>query len=681
MYRIGVKLVGCLLGIVCLAVACGKQNVAGHSDEDTRVDSVILACRDSLISYPVIVKNKLLQMRNHASDSISFHKLNVFVSFCYYHNQQNDSARMVNRMVQAFLARQDSSDSRVRELKAYAYNYIGIMLQESNQRDSAIVLLTKAFHALAYSNNKYKIPDICINLADNYYQDGNYVQAVSWYRQALRYSESLHMGEKLNHAIYCGLARLYCDIGNNQLSEYYYGLAEGSYENLSTYEKFYFANTRGNYYYLTKQYDKALRWFYQANVVCRTFSKPFYRAMTESNLGEVYLLKGVTDSAEHYLNKAAAFFLHDSVDASTRFYFDGLYASLALCRNELNKAKQLLTKPYNPEQISPNYLYLHDKRLEELYARMGDYAQAYKYQKKMHQYDDSLRNIKALNNIAEVDFRYRQDTLLLHRDILLAQNKARTVKYQYMSLTLALTLVTFLFAAVILILYARRKREQRYARQMATITCLRMENVRNRVSPHFIFNALNVFIPALRQYENLGKPLNLLIQSIRNNLLISDKIAISLREEIGFVRNYLELKKCITADFPQVEWNIADGVDENTLLPSMMIQILVENAVKYAFQTEGVNNPNKLSVSIRQTVADLIIVVEDNGVGFTPGRYSDTAKGTGSGLKVLFRTADLLNRKNQRKIKFQIDNLADLNPELHGTRALCQVPLIYNYEV
>lgn len=113
----------------------------------------------------------------------------------------------------------------------------------------------------------------------------------------------------------------------------------------------------------------------------------------------------------------------------------------------------------------------------------------------------------------------------------------------------------------------------------------------------------------------------------------------------------------------------------------MMIQILVENAVKYAFQTEGVNNPNKLSVSIRQTVADLIIVVEDNGVGFTPGRYSDTAKGTGSGLKVLFRTADLLNRKNQRKIKFQIDNLADLNPELHGTRALCQVPLIYNYEV
>lgn len=675
------KLIGYFLGIALLLLSCGRPNARQQLEQDMYVDSVMISYRDSLISSPEITKSKLLQIRNSISDSINYYKLNVLIGFCYYHNFQDDSTRIMNRQILDFLSRHTTSDSRLAELKAFAYNYIGIMLQDANQRDSAIVLLTKAYRALENSNNRYKMPDICINLADNYYQVGNYVQSVSWYRQALRCADSLKIGDKLNHAIYCGLGHLYGDIGNNQLAEHYYSLAEKSYATLSPYEQYYFANTRGNYYYLTQQYKNALKWFYQANAICRNFNKPVYQAITESNLGEVYLLMGQIDSAQHYLNKAGSFFLNDNTDASTRFYFDGLYASLALCKNELGKAKELLTKPYDPSQISPNYIYLHDKRLEELYARMGDYAQAYSYQKKMHQYDDSLHNIKVLNNIAELDFRYRQDTLLLHRDVQLAQNKARTVKFQYLSLTLALALIIVLFATVILVLYARRKREQRYARQMATITCLRMENVRNRVSPHFIFNALNAFIPALRQYENLGQPLNLLIQSIRNNLLISDKVAISLEEEVSFVRNYLDLKKCISKEVPKVEWNIDDGVDRSTLIPSMMIQILVENAVKYAFQTEQEDSQNLLSITIRQTDVNLVVVVEDNGVGFVPGRYSDTGKGTGSGLKVLFRTVELLNKRNQRDIKFRIDSLVDLNPQLHGTRAVCEIPLNYNYEV
>lgn len=673
----------CLLLLVFLLLLSGCYRLKGGNDggEICRTDSFISYYKDSMLSAPSAMKYKLLAARNSVTDSICFYKLTVFAAFCCYHNYQNDSARALNEEVLDYCMRQDSALPRVAALEAYAYNYIGIMLQEANQRDSAIHYLHKAYAALMRAQQREKLPDICINLADNYFQSGNFPKATGWYRRALLASDSLHMGEQLNHAIYSGMGRIYTDINNFPLADHYYRLAEAYYPRLSPYEKFFFANTRGNYYYITKEYKSALPWFYRANGIASDFKKGVYRAITESNLGEIYLLLGQTDSAQYYLDKASTFFFHDKADASTRFYFDGLYASLALCKNQLGEAERLLSKPYDAGVINPTYIYLQNKRLEELYARQGDYAQAYTYSKRVQQYDDSLRNIKALNNIAEIDSRYRQDTLLLRRDVLIAHNKAEALQFRNISILLTSVLIVFVMAVGLLVVYSRRRREQRYAKQMATITRLRMENVRNRISPHFIFNTLNVVIPALRQYDDLVKPLHLLVQSIRNNLLVSEKMAITLEEEMGIVRDFIELKQSIAENCPEVRWIVDEEVNMHTLIPSMIMQIPVENAIKYAFDSDEDEGRNLLSVTVRQVDAELFVCIEDNGDGYMPGRYADTGKGTGTGLKVLFRTIDLLNTKNQQKIMFKIENLVNTDPELHGTRVTVRIPLNFNYNL
>ena len=648
-------------------------------EEACRTDSFIALYRDSILEEPSRMKEQFLNFRQTLHDSISYYKATVFAAFCCYHNAQHDSASLLLAETGKFCQRQEKKSPRLYELKGYLYNYSGVMLQENNNRDSAIICLHKAYDALALADVQSKIPDICINLADNYYQNGNYPKAISWYRKALLTADSLGTSQETNHAIYGGMARIYTEIENFQLADHYYQLAEKDYEHLSPYEKFFFANTRGNYYYVTKQYHEALPWFHRAHNLAHTFKKETYRAITESNLGEIYLLIGKNDSARYFLNKAGEYLLADDrANASMRFYFEGLYAALALNRNALDEAQRLLSKPYDLSAINPNYIYIRNKRLEELYARKGDYEKAYAYSKLVQQYDDSLRNIKALNNIAEIDSRYRQDTLLLHRDVLIAHNKAEALQSRNLSMTL--TFILFLLLAIVgaSIIYGRHKREQYLAKQMVVITQLRMENVRNRISPHYIFNTLNVIIPALRQYEDLAQPLHLLVKSIRNNLLISEKMAITLSEEIGIVQNFLELKKSISKDFPQVHWNIHPDTNTLALIPSMIIQIPVENAVKYAFGP-GTCEEKRLTIAVKQTKGNLLIHIEDNGIGYTPGRYNDTGKGTGTGLKVLFRTIELLNAQNAQKINIKIDNLKDTNNALHGTRVIAEIPPNFNY--
>ena len=671
-----------ILLLFLILASCCHRTEKGYKETDVyHVDSIISLYKDSMLSQPVQMKNLLFDNRKGVSDSISYYKLTVFAGLCCYHNYQTDSAFLLNNEALAFCLRQDSTKPRIAELKAYAYNYLGIMLQETNRRDSALVCLLKAYHALSYADDRRKLPDICINIADNYAQSGDFPEATYYYRKALFASDSLNMGEQLNHAIYCGMARIYADIDNYSLAEHYYKLAEKAFDRISPYEQFFFANTRGNYYYITEQYAQALPWFYKSNRISLNLKKQIDRAITDSNLGEVYLLLGKPDSALHYLDKANRYFSASNPDESTVFYFNGLYASLALYQNNLKKAEELLSQPYDTATINPTYIYLHNKRMEELYAQKGDFRKAYEYDKKVQSYNDSIRNTKAINYIAEIDSRYRQDTTLLKRDILIAQNQTQALQFRNISILLTSILVIFTMAVILTVIYARRKREQRYVKQMATIIKLRMENVRNRISPHFIFNVLNVVIPALRPYDELVKPLHLLVQAIRNNLLVSEKIAITLSEEIEIVRNFLDLKQSINKEFPTIKWEMAEKVDMQTLIPSMIMQIPIENAIKYAFDAYEEGNNNSLTIKISETNEMLSIYIEDNGTGYNPDRFANSAKGTGTGLKVLFRTIDLLNTKNQQKIEFKIENLGTLSTELHGTKVSVIIPAKYNYNL
>ncbi len=167
--------------------------------------------------------------------------------------------------------------------------------------------------------------------------------------------------------------------------------------------------------------------------------------------------------------------------------------------------------------------------------------------------------------------------------------------------------------------------------------------------------------------------------SLRNNLIASEKIAVSLEEEIEFVKNYIEFRKNINSRKVDINWNISQNVPFDTLIPSMIIQIPIENSIKYAFREEM--KDAHINIDISADDSFLYITIIDNGSGYNPGAHIGDKNSTGTGLKVIFQTTELLNQKNQEKMYFNIEDMKNFSPDLHGTRVTIIIPYKYNFEL
>ena len=298
----------------------------------------------------------------------------------------------------------------------------------------------------------------------------------------------------------------------------YFVKAEQIGNSCTPYERYFFSNTRGNYYYNTKEYEKALDWFRKADRITEAFPQPLYKAIVRGNLGEIFILIRQPDSARFYLDDARRLFGKAYEQASFRYYMNGLYASLALLENDLSQAERLLSSAHDLNQVNPLYIYYNNRRMEELYYKKKDYRKAYEFKDKADMLNDSLRNVKVRNSLAEIDFRYRQDTTLLKMDIQLINARDEMSRWKTIAYYCVLLLLLSLLASLCWILYRQRKHEKQYWIQMATMNRLRMAVVRNRISPHFIFNALNIILPTFRQYDGLAYQIRLLIKVLRGKI-------------------------------------------------------------------------------------------------------------------------------------------------------------------
>lgn len=667
--------IGFLL-IVC-TVACSYQKQTRPDLEEILVDSLLLYYHDSAAANPEKLIQLMSEKRAGLQDSINSYNLLQFISRCFLFSNQLDSALALNGTVLRFCNASTSDNVRLYRLSANAYNSRGVFLQELNQWDSAIVCMKSAYEAQIKAQEFSRLPDICINLADCYQHQGNYGWAGFYYRKALFVADSLKLDDKINYPVYSGLARLYQELENFTLSDSYFRMAEKYWEAGTPYEKYFFTNSRGNYYYVTKDYSQALNWFRRANEVVSTFPQPLYRGIVEGNIGEIFLLMEQPDSARYYLDRAISFMGRTALQPGIKFYMDGLYASLALQTGDLQEAGRRLIQPYDTLHTDVQYQYYHNKRLEELFSKKKDFEKAYIYRKKADLCNDSLRNTKVRNTITETEFRYSQDTTLLKKDIQLAWTETKAEQWKWFAWMVVLVLIITILLAVGVYYNVRRKREIRYREQLSVVTRLRMALVRNRIGPHYIFNVLNSVMPAFRRYEELAEPLQLLIEVLRGDLHSSEQLSIPLEQEVHFVKNYLQLRMMNNPEKMQVVWNVASDLPMDTPIPSMSIQIPIENAVKYAFEQDCPDA--RITISIHIVEDSLQILIEDNGVGYNPGAHAGDERSTGHGLKILYRTTELLNTRNTRKMHFSIQNLQSSLEKDHGTRVTLIVPLNYNF--
>ncbi len=653
----------------------------------TTIDRTVDGFATQVYQFPDSLIGLLAALPIDKEDSLSHYYRKVQYARCHFLANRTEEALAYINEVEAYGKRTKASPS-LHTLLALNDNARAVILQSRNEREEALRYLQNAYSHAAQADSRREQPNICINAADICRQLGKLPEAAHWYRTAMQVADSLGLNG-MQHSIQTGLGLVYADLHHFELAQQYYERAEKEYPPQDDQERFYFYNSRGNAYYYAKQYPEALACFRQAYTISQKYKSPFNNAIVETNLGEIFLLMQQNDSAHHYLDLANTFFNNSpQADDAIQFYLNGLYAALALQEEDLKAAQHYLSKPYDLKRLSPTYLYLYNRRLMDYHARRGNYREAYERLQEMNVYNDSLRNAQHLNRIAETEYRYRQDTALLHRDIAIARAGSEVSQLRStVNLIVALLILT-LGGGVWFYLFLRQRHEKRRRQQLELITRLRMENVRNRFSPHFVFNALNAVMGNLTTEESRILPLRRLVEVLRSNLQTADRLAISLHEEMEQTKSYAELRHSINPNLPLPEWLVDDEVDKELLIPATLLQIPVENALKHAFPHIGSDPTERkqdmvpfIRIHIRREGEATLLTIDDNGTGFqsAPTRRNDS---TGTGLRMLFRTVELLNQKNLRKMKLELEDRATLSQgKEKGTRVSIAIPTDYTYDI
>ena len=137
-----------------------------------------------------------------------------------------------------------------------------------------------------------------------------------------------------------------------------------------------------------------------------------------------------------------------------------------------------------------------------------------------------------------------------------------------------------------------------------------------QINPHFLFNTLNTIASLTRTEPMRARELLREFSSFYRATLDNSGSLIPLSREIAQTERYLLFEKARFGEDRIVEHMDVDAAAEDTLVPSFVIQPLVENAVRHAMRDEG---PLHIEVSVRSDGEDALdITVADDGVGMDP---------------------------------------------------------------
>ncbi|WP_195291922.1 tetratricopeptide repeat-containing sensor histidine kinase [Bacteroides uniformis] len=661
-----------ILGLVFLG-ACAPGDKEDVYTEMRAFEDFSRINGDSVAIVPRKVRLKAFQKMEEAKDSLVKYNYLAMTLKTYLITSQLDSAQIVIQQIHDFIERQHSS-SQMADLESECFNMKGNIFARVGNMDSAEICFRKAYELRMRGTRIEVVPDILMNLADANNRLGKLDIGAAWYRRALLMCDSLHIASTKKPPIYYGLAQVYVTMRDFEQCDYYYNLAGESYDSMLPYEKYIYLNNRGTSYYYREDYQTAIKYFQKVIDLVEGYADmSFELNLGRLNLGDCYLQLNKVDLAVKYINECQLFF--EGMGVSTALYYiDTQKIELALLQKDFQEARRLLSESVVPPGIDPDMVHIRNKYLQQFYEETGNYKRAYHYLQRNNQLDDSIRNERVRMRTADLTLRYQQDSTLIAHRVLLQEQKNKVLVLRQTQFVVFAVAVVSILTAVFLYLYSKKKRALLLARNHRTVSTLRLENIRNRLSPHFIFNVLNREMVERNVEEK--QELSSLVKLMRRNLELVEQLCVTLAEELDFVKTYINLeRRSLGPDFHSELKIEKDVQPEQIRIPSMMIQIPVENAVKHALrEKEGERN---LWVSVCRRGSGICIKITDNGGGYRPDSRN---RGTGTGMKVIMQTIQILNNKNKEAIDVLVHNVSLQSGEM-GCEVTFWLPDNYDYRI
>ena len=661
------------LAVSILTVGCGGRSTRADAESDSARIARLRQIDDSVMTLAPSAQRLITEGMRTAPDSMTLYEYRLRQARLYSLSDTPERSKSYVDGILRFADEQrkqklnKKQTRRLNTLVAGAYNCRAAYYHNFHRnKDQAVELYKSAYHLLAQSDSKHNMPKVCANLADAYIYDNDLPKAAQWYRRALFLVDSLSLPEKENITLYMGLAQIYLSLHDFDTALHYYKATENYFQLMSPPMQAYFLNNFGNYYYFRKDYPHALEKFLRMKhtIERHGMQNNFDMYQCKVNLADVYLNMDSISRSQQCLDEVEPYF-RKRHDLTALHYCKTIRIGIATQTGNTAAAQRIIDS--NDETANHPVQYslanLRNIYLQRYYEKVGDYRRAYTLMNEISEYNDSLEHNHSNMRSAEIMARFTSDTLKLHHDLTI-EHKNATIEKTQKQLLLSIAIVLLLM--LLLALWIMQSKRKQMKAQM-DIMNLRLNIVRNRISPHFVFNVLNNKIVNAGRVDDTE--LLDLTRLIRTNLDMSRQPAVKLAEELDFVEKYIRVERFMLGDDFAWRINVAADVDrEKVLVPSMFLQILTENAIIHGLK--GWDGHKELTIEVHREQHTTVITVSDNGPGFST--FNGTFKKK-TGLGIIAQTVAINNEHNKNKIRFEITNI-EHDGNVCGCRATVRVP-------
>jgi two-component system LytT family sensor kinase len=184
-------------------------------------------------------------------------------------------------------------------------------------------------------------------------------------------------------------------------------------------------------------------------------------------------------------------------------------------------------------------------------------------------------------------------------------------------MTALAVLETILCVAIPIKIWNSARNEHKLQEQETLLMTARIEALASQINPHFLFNTLQSISSLIRSKPETARMLIVKLSALLRRLLRSQDHFVPLRDELEAVDEYLDIECIRFGNQLVVEKEIApDTLDR--VVPSMLLQPLIENSIKHGFAAKV--DPGRILLKATRQAGCVVIEVIDNGAGIPAER-------------------------------------------------------------
>ncbi|MCB0755126.1 MAG: histidine kinase [Flavobacteriales bacterium] len=309
-------------------------------------------------------------------------------------------------------------------------------------------------------------------------------------------------------------------------------------------------------------------------------------------------------------------------------------------------------------------------QLHQAYQKVGDYKLAYNALQEYQLLNDSLRSAENVKILNDLETKYQTEKKEQQVRDLSQQNQISELKLRQRTIWIIVLIIAAIAVAGSIFFVSR----QRLLKEQQDALENKLLSLRVQLNPHFIFNALT----AVQNYMLSGKDLRQATRYLSNFAKVmrafleyNQEETITLDKELYALGLYVGIQELRFSNGFDFEVNVGEDIlPEETLVPPMIMQPLIENAIEHGIR--NVEN-GKITLSYNLKGDQLEMRLEDNGIGRKRAAEENKKAENKSSLatKITTERISLLNRKGNGTYTFTMN---DANPDGTGTVAVFTIP-------